>query len=146
EGVLSEPSEDGGEPLLAVDPAGDVLVAWVAADGRVLSRYRTAHGSSFGATQVLGSGASEEGGDLALAFDDGGVGYAAFVVAGEVRATIRGLGSSGLWSPPSDLSGASSLADGVGLAAAGGGADLVFVAADPSGQRRVYAATYRPGG
>jgi hypothetical protein len=94
-------------PDVAVNEAGDSVVAWQAADRRIVARFRAADAGAWGAPTVLGLG-SEGGTRPGVAIDDQGAAIVAWrssgpAVESRVLAAYRSAWT-GRWGPAARLS------------------------------------------
>ncbi len=130
----------GSYPDVLSDSVGDLLVAWRAADGRYVSRYRP-HGGSFEPIQTIAEETAAAHDQLSVAMGPEGTAYAVFVADGEVEAAARPSGAGSSWGAPQPLTGTGTVASQVDVAASEDGAELAYVA---GGAARVFASTYTP--
>ncbi len=107
--VRRSDDEDGSNPDIATDAAGNTLLTWYdpsdgGADPKAIrARFRPA-GGSFGATETIASG--DVTGDYDMAMDGAGNAQVVFQTGSgdQIKATTRSQGVAGSWSAPELLS------------------------------------------
>lgn len=142
--------EDGSEPNVETDTAGNVLVSWHdPSDGgadpdAIRARFRPAGSATWGLTETIATGDDLGGHDLAV--DALGNAFLVYVdeEADAVVARIRKPGSAGIWGPAETVSTGHSGVDNPHIAAGGDyEAFMAYTADNGKGApgRAVYSAT-----